>query len=86
MSADSEDFNVVAARTTVWHHAAQHIPNERLIAQYPVDGTDAARAIRLTELVGDVMAAIARGYTSLDDELAKVIACATCWSEDLARR
>lgn len=87
MSANGdESFNVIAARTAVWHAAAAHIPAERDIVQWPVEGDDAARAIRLTQLCGDVMYAVLSGRTDLVEDLARVIACATLWAETLVQQ
>jgi hypothetical protein len=91
MSSDNgyeppEDFNILAARASIWQHAALQIPTEREIADWPVEGDEAARAIRLSELCGDVMAAVGRGHTDVFDELSKVIACCTAWAEELAQR
>ena len=70
----------------MWHAAALEIPNEREIIEWPVEGTEAARAVRLGELYGRVMEAIASGHTDVSDELARLIACATIWMEALAQR
>lgn len=86
MTGNGEDFNALASRMSVWHAAAAEIPNEREIIHWPVEGTDAARAVRLGELYGRVMEAIASGHTDVSDELARVIACCTLWMEDLLQR
>lgn len=81
-----DDFNVIATRTACWHAAALEIPNERAIIEWPVVGDDAARIVRLTELCGDVAAAIARGHTDVAGELTKLLAATTIWLEALAQR
>jgi hypothetical protein len=80
----SEDAAMPRGR--VWRAAQAKIPTEREIADWPVEGDEAARAIRLSELCGDVMAAVGRGHTDVFDELSKVIACCTAWAEELAQR
>jgi len=81
-----EDFNTLARRTAVWHAAAMEIPSERQIIQWPVEGDDAARIVRLMEIMGDVSAAVARGQADVTDELAKLIAACTIWMEALSER
>jgi hypothetical protein len=81
-----ESFNTLATRSAIWMAAAAEIPNERQIIQWPVEGDDAARIVRLTELCGDVAAAIARGHTDVAGELTKLLAATTIWLESLSQR
>jgi hypothetical protein len=80
----SEDADSAFGR--VIRAVEDEIPNERQIIQWSVEGDDAARIVRLTELCGDVAAAIARGHTDVAGELTKLLAATTIWLESLSQR